>query len=300
MNNQVFSFIISIGQSLSRAITRSTRWKLSIPIPLDSALPMAKPIIQLLAKRKQGWPTGCAKKRAKWGNKEEAIRRNPSQFGSGARSRRIAGDLSPWRGERCRGVCMVVEHGSLTLEELHSTLFWTSPLLSKSLIDQTKPLFSPPISVFLSLSLVQVGRFFYRQYLHNSTIFRFSSHICSSSFGGFLLIDPYPVFLPNLSSLVWEVFHQQYDCLRLDSFLTGLECSHWSPGFPLQSPIIRLGGFLPDYHSRFPFQVFFKSSLSTDCTLSGCNVVTRDRLTGPRSLGLMRNNLSTVTLLNTR
>ena len=43
--------------------------------PLDSAPPMAKPTIKLPAKRKQGQPTGRAKKRIKWGDKEEAIKK---------------------------------------------------------------------------------------------------------------------------------------------------------------------------------------------------------------------------------
>ena len=37
----------------------------AISAPLDSALPMAKPIIQLPAKQKQGRPIGCATKRTK-------------------------------------------------------------------------------------------------------------------------------------------------------------------------------------------------------------------------------------------
>ena len=66
----------------------------AISAPLDSISPMAKPTILLLTKRKQGRSTECAKKRAKWGNKEEAIRRNPSQYGSRVRSRRVAGNPS--------------------------------------------------------------------------------------------------------------------------------------------------------------------------------------------------------------
>ena len=65
MGSQVFSLVINIGQSLSRAMTRSTRWKLSAPTPLDSAPPMARPTIQLPAKRKQGRSTGRANKCAK-------------------------------------------------------------------------------------------------------------------------------------------------------------------------------------------------------------------------------------------
>ena len=114
------------------------------------------------------------KRRQRRGDKEEATRRNPSQCGSRAKSRWVARDLSPWRRERCRGAYMVVDHGSSTPEELYNTLFWLSPLSSKFLIDQTTSLFSLPISVFRSLSLVQVGRLFHWQYLH-FMIFWFSS-----------------------------------------------------------------------------------------------------------------------------
>ena len=44
----------------------------------------------------------------------------------------------------------------------------------------------------------------------------------------------------------WEVFYQQHDFLRLISFPMRLRYSHWSLGFPSQSPN-RLGGFSPSY-----------------------------------------------------
>ena len=66
-------------------------------------------------------------RRAKRGDKKKATRKR-RQGGIRvsavlrARSRRVAGDLSPWRREH-RGACMVVDYGSSNLEELHSTLF---------------------------------------------------------------------------------------------------------------------------------------------------------------------------------
>ena len=42
---------------------------------LDSALPMTRLIIQLLAKQKRGRSTGRVKKRSKWGDKEEATKK---------------------------------------------------------------------------------------------------------------------------------------------------------------------------------------------------------------------------------
>ena len=139
---------IRISQCLSRATTRSTRWKLFVPAPLDSAPPMARPTIQLPAKRKRGQLIGRAKKCAKWGNKkevtrkrwqkrgnkEEATRRNLSQYGFRARSWQEAEDLSPWCRE-CWGACSgSLTIGSLTPKELHNILFWPSPSSSKSLI----------------------------------------------------------------------------------------------------------------------------------------------------------------------
>ena len=56
-------------------------------------------------------------------DKEEVTRRNLSQCGFRARSRWIVEDLSPWRREHCRGACIVVDHSSSTLEELHNILF---------------------------------------------------------------------------------------------------------------------------------------------------------------------------------
>ena len=117
--------------------------------PLDSALLMAMPIIQLPAKRKRGRSIGRAKKRVEWGdkeeatrkrrqrrgNKEEATKRNLSQCGSRARSRRVAGDLSPWHGERCRGACMVVAMAVRLLKN-YTAPYHPSPLSSKSLIIQ--------------------------------------------------------------------------------------------------------------------------------------------------------------------
>ena len=103
--------------------------------PLDSAPPMAKSTIQLLAKQKQGRSTGCAEKRAKWDNKEETTRKNPSRCGFRARSWQVARDLSPWRRERWEACSGSLTIGSSTPEELHSTLFWPRPLSSKFLID---------------------------------------------------------------------------------------------------------------------------------------------------------------------
>ena len=99
-------------------------------------------------------------RRQRRGNKEEATRRSPSQCGSRVRSRRVAGNLSPWRGERCRGARMVVDHGSLNPEELYNTLFWPSPSSSKSLIIQV-PYHPCPSSTKPRPSSLHQSRFFF-------------------------------------------------------------------------------------------------------------------------------------------
>ena len=124
---------------------------------IDVALPIAQPTMIWPA---IVWPAKGATKRIKWGekkeatrkrqqgrgDKEEVTRKNPSQYDSGARSRRVVGDLFPWRGERCREACMVVDYGSSTPEELHSTLFWPSLSSSKSLIIQVSYHPSPSLT----------------------------------------------------------------------------------------------------------------------------------------------------------
>ena len=72
----------------------------------------------------------------------------------------------------------------------------------------------------------------------------------------------------------WKVFHQWHDpLLRLISFPKGLGCSHWSPGFFHQSPIIWVGRFftgfpfkffhrvpIQGFYSRFPFKISIQGS----------------------------------------
>ena len=117
-----------------------------------------------------------------------------------------------------------------------------------------KPFLPPSISVFLSLSLVQFGRFFHQQYLHLWS-FGFPPQSSLHQVGRFF-INWSLVWFPSsvFPSSSWEVFHQRHNLLRLIIFPTGLGCSHWSPGFPLQFLIIGLEGFLSGSHS---------SSLST-------------------------------------
>ena len=87
------------------------------------------------------------------------------------------------------------------------------------------------------------------------SIFRFFPSFIVIYFKSFfyrLILFLCPVFLLNLPSLGWEVFHQRHDLLRLISFPTGLSCFHWSSGFPPQSPN-GLGGFLPGYTHTYTY-----------------------------------------------
>ena len=159
--------------------------------------------------RKRGQPAKHAKKRVKWGDKEEAIRKNPSQYGSRARSQRVARDLSPWRSaESLHGswplaVRLLKNYIAPYFDQVSYHLSLSS---NKSPLEQTPPLsinlgfffpvFSPSWKVFsLTISTLM--------------IFRFSSLVLSSS--------------------GWEVFHQLILC----------------PVFLLSLPIIGLGGFSP-------------------------------------------------------
>ena len=65
--------------------------QIAISPPLNSAPPMTKPTIQLPVKQKRGRPIGRAKKCTKWDNKEKS----ESVRFSRAKSRQVAGDLSP-------------------------------------------------------------------------------------------------------------------------------------------------------------------------------------------------------------
>ena len=65
-----------------------------------------KPAGLLKQKRKQA--TRRVKKRGRWCDKEEAMKRNLSLCGSRARRWRVAGDLSPWHKEHWRAYMVVV------------------------------------------------------------------------------------------------------------------------------------------------------------------------------------------------
>ena len=162
------------------------RWKLSVPALLNSTPPMARLIIQFPAKRKQRQSIRRAKKCTKWGDKEKAIRKR-QQGGIW-----VSTVLEPEAGRRpeiCLPGAGSVEEPIVTIWPLGVWLLknyiapysdqvphYPSPLSSKSLIDQTTFFCSPPISVFPSLPLVQVRKFFHRQYLH-FMIFRFFSPV---------------------------------------------------------------------------------------------------------------------------
>ena len=150
-----------------------------------------------------------ASRRAKRGNKEEAIKKNPSQCSSKARSWRVAGNLSPWR-KKCWRAYMVVDHWHFNSWKNYTATYFDqvpyhpSLSLNKSVLENNPYFFHH--SRFFLPCLAEFGRFFHWQYLH-SMIFQFSS----------------PVHL-----IGWEVFHQLIPY----------------PVFFLSFPIVGLGGFL--------------------------------------------------------
>ena len=198
----------------------------------------------MIRNRQQRWgdkEKATRKRRQGRGDKEEATRRNPSQCGSRARSRRVAGDLSPWRRER-RGACSgSLTIGSLTLKELYSTLFWPSPSSSKSLIIQVlyhpSPLSSKSLIIQVSYhpslsstkprpSSLKQSRFFFPCF--------------QSRLEGFFIDDIYTynllVFL-SVSLIGWGVFYQLIPC----------------PVFFFSLPITELRGFSP---VTWPFETY--------------------------------------------
>ena len=116
--------------------------------------------------------------------------------------------------------------------------------------------FSPPISVFPSLSLVQVGKFFHRQYLWS---FDFLP-IFSYRLGGFSSIGPlsgFPPQFPNgLRSFLpttwpFEIYQLSYKT-RMFSVVSR---------FSSPVSLIGLRGFSPGFHLRFLFKVLFEIPL---------------------------------------
>ena len=146
------------------------------------------------------------KRRQGRGDKEEVTRRNPSQCGSRARSRRVAGDLSSWRGER-RGACMVAVRLLKNCIAPYSDQvpYHPSPLLSKFLIIQVPPSNksfleqTPPLSTNLGFSFPVLSPGWK---VFSSTIsirsFGFLPQSPSSVGRFFIKLIPYPVFFLSL------------------------------------------------------------------------------------------------------
>ena len=138
-----------------------------------------------------------------------------------ARNRRVAGDLSPWREERCRGACMVVAMAVRLLKNCIAPYsdqvpYHPSPLSSKSLIIQVPP----------------SNKSFLEQTPPLSTNLGFSFSVLSPGWKVFSLtiftIYDLAVFLP-VPLISWEVFYRLILC----------------PVFLLSLPISGLGGFSP-------------------------------------------------------
>ena len=167
-----------------------------------------------------------------------------------ARSCWEVGDLSPLRKER-QGACSgSLTIGSSTPKELHSTLFWPSPLLSKFFIIQ--------VSYYPSSSLTKPrpsslhhSRFFFPVFslgwkvfslmISTLMIFRFSPRP-SHRLGAFSLIDPlsgfppeFPTGLGRFSPATWPFeTHQLPHGARIFSVVS------W---FSSLASFISLGGF---------------------------------------------------------
>ena len=214
-------------------------------------------------KRKQVQLTRRAKKGAKWGKKKETTRRNPSQCGFGARSRRVDGDLSPWRSV--------------------GSLYGSWPLAVQLLKDYTAPYFDqvpyhPSFS--LNKSLHQ-SRFFLPCFQSKLEDFFIDNIYILWSFGflpqfpssvGKFFIDwsLVPVFLLSLPELGWDVFYRSHDPLRLISFPTGLGCFHLPPIF-----LFSLSHMIGRFFTKFSFinRQFPRSTELVSKKEGNCNVM---------------------------
>ena len=138
--------------------------------PLDSAPPMAKPTIQLLAKRKREQPIGRVKKCTKWDDKEKATRKRQQE------EIRVSAVLEPEAGKRPEiylpGAGSIGEPevavwllairllNNYTIPYTDQVPYHPSPLLFKSLIIQV-PYHPSPSSTKLRPSSLHHSWFFF-------------------------------------------------------------------------------------------------------------------------------------------
>ena len=170
---------------------------------------------------------------------------------------------------------MVVDHGNLTPKELHSTLFWPSPLSSKSLIIQVFYHLSPLSSKSLIIQVSPSNKSFLEQAPPLSTNLGFFFPVLSPGWKVFsstisTLYD-LSVFLP-VPFISWEFFYQLTLCLVFLLSLPNIGLGSFSPltrpfethqlpygvkmflvvpWFSFSVSFIRLGGFSPGFLRRF-------------------------------------------------
>ena len=137
---------------------------------------------------------------------------------------------------------------SLTPEELHSTLFWPSPLSFKFLIIQVSYHPSLLLSKSLIIQVPPSNKSFLKQTFPLFTNLGFSFPVLSPSWKVVLLtistLYNLLVFLPILF-ISWDVFYRLIFC----------------PVFFLSLPIIGLGGFLPAIWSLGTHQLPYKAKM---------------------------------------
>ena len=176
------------------------------------------------------------KRCAKRGDKEETTKKSLSQCSFRAQSRRVAGDLSPWRGE-CRGACMMAVWllKNYTAPYSDQVLHHPSP-------SSNKPLFSLPISVFLLCSYSRLEGFFIM-------IFRFSSAVPLLVWEVFYRLISCPVFLLSLPIIRLGGFSPATWLFEIHQLPYGARIFSVVSRFFSSIFLIRLGGFSPG----FPF-----------------------------------------------
>ena len=161
------------------------------------------------------------------------------------------------------------------MEELHNTLFWPNPSLTKSLLKQVPPLFT---NLGFFFPVFSPGWKVFSPTI--SMIFWFSSHISSLSLEVFHQLIPLSDFPPQSSLTVLKDFSPAtWYSFETHQFPYEARLFSLVPRFSSLVSLIELRSLSPDSHSgsysNFHWgshSSFLQSLLSTNSTLSGARV----------------------------
>ena len=225
---------------------------------IDVTLSMAQPIMVLPAIVRQAKKR--ATKRVKWGNKEDI---RVSLVFNRAKSWQVVGDPSPWRKEYQEACIWWFDHLQFDLAKNWIALYfdqvsyWPKSLLSTHTFGFSFLVLSLGWKVFLSTI---------------SIIFRFSSHISSSSSGGFLLFDSLVWFFSPVS-IIWLGRFFTNDMILIQTHQLPYGARIFSLVFRFSSSVPnRLGGFLSTPEARFSsLPSFYRKKVFPTACRSSCS-----------------------------